>query len=436
MEQLDDPLLQERQQLTDKILKLIGNGGDQPFNEPLFDELALAAFTLQYRANQPYRQFCDAQQATPESITNWRSIPAFPTTAFKDGLVTSFPRQQAVMAQLTSGTTANRRGQIFRDECGRRLVFAANRELTANWLFPDHPDAPQCRVLILAPSPQMAPSMGMAIGMEETRRLFGSPASRFLLGHGGIDIRGLIDDLEEAEASGEPVALIGATGAFVYLLRACERRGISFRLPPGSRISDGGGYRGRFGDMARQEYYDLAERHLSIGSDHCINVLGMAESASNYFENTLRDRLLGIERGTRRMVPPPWCRIEVVSRDDLTPLPAGETGLLRHYDLANLPTVVAVQSDNLGVMNQDGSFRIIGRARLEGGLVAELPAERTVGPLGDNRIFRFLESYVNFSIRFKMGRITGRKPAPSTMGADCPCGATSEEIVERGGTPQ
>ena len=41
------------------------------------------------------------------------------------------------MAQLTSGTTAKERGKIFRDEIGQELVFAANRQMTGAYLFPE-----------------------------------------------------------------------------------------------------------------------------------------------------------------------------------------------------------------------------------------------------------------------------------------------------------
>jgi len=66
--------------------------------------------------------------------------------------------------------------------------------------------------------------------------------------------------------------------------------------------------------------------------------------------------------------------------------------------------------------------------------VSLLPAERTVGPMGDNKIFRFLETYVNFSIRFKMrlSRRKARSPQALAMGADCPCGEGIEQLVEQG----
>ena len=423
-------------QLATAIHTLIDQGVDG--DPATFPELALRVFGYQYRANTPYRQYCDGYGITPATIHHWQQIPAFPTSAFKDGLVTSFPLEQAVMAQLTSGTTANRRGEIYRDAIGRELVFHANRVMTGAFLFPDLELQPRCRVLILAPSPQMAPSMGMAMGMEETRLRFGAPNSRFLLTHSGIDIKGLIDDLGQAEQSGQPVAFIGATGAFVYFFKACQKRGISFQLPPGSRIGDGGGYRGRFGKVERADYYQMAEQILGIDADHCVNVLGMAESATNFFENSLRRTTKGGDGVERFLVSPSWTRTVVVDPHTLQPLADGEVGLLRHYDLANLPTVLAVQSDNLGISLGEQQFSIIGRAQIDKGRVSMVPAERTVGPMGDNRIFRFLEHYVNFSIRFKMGRIAARTPmvpATTSMGSACPCGEGIEEMVAQDNEP-
>jgi hypothetical protein len=392
-----------------------------------FEPLALAVFAYQYRANAPYRAYCDATGRDSGNVWAWRDIPAFPTAAFKTELVTSFPFDEAVMAQLTSGTTAIARGRIFRDEVGRELVLEANRVMTAAWLFPDFGVGQRCRILILAPSPEMAPSMGMAIGMEETRRHFGTPDSRFLLGHSGIDVAALVEALSAAEAGGVPVAMIGSTSAFVYFMQACAKRGVAFRLPAGSRIGDGGGYRGRFGELTQDDYHRLAETVLGIPASHCVNVLGMAESATNFFDDSLRRQVQGEPPGPRLRRGPPWTRTEAVSVTSLAPLPPGEVGLLRHYDLVNLPTVLAVQTDNLGYTTADGGFQIVGRARRDAsGKVSTLPSERVVGPMGDKRIFRMLETYVNFSIRFKAGRLKPRTPMTPPV---CPCDELTVETL-------
>jgi hypothetical protein len=392
-----------------------------------FEHLALDIFEYQYRTNLPYRAFCVAMGKTPANVCVWEDIPAFPTDSFKTELVTSFPFDEAVMANLTSGTTAIARGQIFRDQIGRGLVLDANRIMTGAYLFPDFVSGRRCRVLILAPSPQMAPSMGMATGMDETRRHFGTVDSRFLLSHSGIDVAALVQALEESEQSGVPVAMIGSTSAFVFFLNACKSRGVSFHLPAGSRIGDGGGYRGRFGEMTQENYLALARDVLGIPASHCVNVLGMAESATNYFDDTLRRAVLAHPPAKRMRRCPPWARTMAVSVDDLSPLPPGEIGLLRHVDLSNLPTVLAVQTDNLGYTDEQGQFQIVGRAqRDEAGKVSLLPSERTVGPMGDKRIFRMLEAYVNFSIRFKSGRL---KPRTPMVPPACPCGELADSAI-------
>jgi hypothetical protein len=389
-------------QLAERIHELIAKGTDADFSA--FDDLSLDVFRYQFEHNLAYREYCLARGVQAESVSDWRDIPAYPTAAFKRDIVVSFPMEQAVMAQLTSGTTeANQRGRIFRDEVGRELVFSANRAMTAAYLFPDLESGCRCRILILAPSPQMAPSMGMAIGMEQTRTAFGTDDSRFLLEKTGLDIPTLVEALRTAENTGVCVAMIGSTSAFVYFLRACKRQHLTFRLPAGSRLADGGGYRGRFGEMTRDNYYALVEEVLGVPASSCVNTLGMAESATNYFDNTLREAMLGHPDATRCKRAPAWTRVRAVDVETLEPLPHGAVGLLQHFDLANLPTVIGVQSDNLGYTVDDCCFEIVGRAKIENGAVSTMPSERVVGPMGDRPIFRFLENYVNFSIDFKMG---------------------------------
>jgi hypothetical protein len=54
-------------------------------------------------------------------------------------------------------------------------------------------------------------------------------------------------------------------------------------------------------------------------------------------------------------------RTRVVDPVTLDPLPAGREGLLQHFDLANIGSVIAVQTEDVGVMQDDG-FVVIGRA--------------------------------------------------------------------------
>src|SRR5512134_1508532 len=401
--------------LTEEVLSIIDAGVDAELSDSRFNDYCMQLFALQYETNKIFREFCDIKKVRPGDISRWEDVPLVYNDVFKTHLVASFPLEKSVMACLTGGTTSlTQRGRIFRDEDGKRLVFSANRMMTGSYLFPDFEKGKRCRILILAPSPEFAPSMGMAIGMEQTRQAFGTPDSKFLLGRSGIHVNALLKALRESEASGVPVALIGATSAYVYFFQACRRRKISFCLPPGSRICDGGGYRNRFGVFTRDDYYEMVQDVLGIPDDYCVNVLGEAETATNLFDDSLRRHVKGLPKRERTRPVPPWSRVLAMSIDDLRPLPDGEVGLLAHWDLANIPTVLAVITDNLGYTTDNGrGCEMVGRAKIEGGKVSPLPDENAGSPMGDSAIFRMLERYVNFSIELKMAMAKDPKVSPS-----------------------
>ena len=237
---------QWRASLAERILSIVNAGVDG--SPDVFDILALEVFEYQYANNEPYRHYCDAAGATPDSVRVWSDIPAYPTDAFKSEVVASFETEKAVQAIMTSGTTRpNQRGRIFRDETGQRLIFTANRIMTGAYLFPDFEAGRRCRILLMTPGLDIAPTMGMAIGMDQTRQHFGTEDSMFLVKRSGVDVKALVRALRESEESGTPIALIGATSAFVYFFNACRDKKMRFALPEGSRVCDGGGYRGRFG---------------------------------------------------------------------------------------------------------------------------------------------------------------------------------------------
>ena len=406
-------IITESHRLTEDILGFIAAGVDAEL--PSFNEYSLRLFALQYENNKLFREFCDVKKVRPGDIDRWEDVPMVYNDIFKTHLVASFPLEEAVMSCLTGGTTSiTQRGRIFRDEDGKRLVFAANKMMTGSYLFPDFEEGKRCRILILAPSPELAPSMGMAIGMDQTRLAFGTPDSKFLLGKTGIDVKALLKALRESEASGVPVALIGATSAYVYFFQACRRKKITFKLPAGSRICDGGGYRGRFGVVTRDDYYSMVQEILGIPNHYCVNVLGEAETATNLFDDALRRHVKGLPPRKRTRPVPPWSRVRAMNIDNLKPLPDGEVGLLAHWDLANVPTVLCLITDNLGYTTDDGSgCEMVGRAKLENGKVSPLPDDRPSGPMADSAIFRMLETYVNFTIDFKMRAAKDPKVAPS-----------------------
>ena len=60
---------------------------------------------------------------------------------------------------------------------------------------------------------------------------------------------------------------------------------------------------------------------------------------------------------------PPWVRVRIISPETGREVADGETGLIRIFDLANVFSVAAIQTEDLGIRRGDG-FELVGRAQL------------------------------------------------------------------------
>jgi len=343
--------------LDEKILSYIRRGTDHRDSEE-FNRLALQVFDLQFKYISIYRRYCEKREINPENISSWDQIPALPTDAFKVMELAMFP-SHTVRTFMTSGTTKpEERGKVNYDEGGLGLMDATIYEAASVFLFPDRI---KTTLLIIAPSPDIVPYMIMAYGMNRLKEYFGSSQSRFLIGKEGFDISALIDELRRSETEGIPITICGGSFGFVNVFDTCRERNLRFRPPPGSRILDAGGFKGKSREVKRDEFVSDCEEFLGIAKDYCINLLGMTEISSQFYDNTLRNALKGINV-PRAKINPPWTRTLVVDPDTLEPLPSGKIGLLRHFDLANRGHIQAVQTDDLGRITPEG-FEIYGRTK-------------------------------------------------------------------------
>lgn len=348
----------EEENLRDEILAVLHRGLDAPLEEAEFNRLALEVFAYQFARNRPYAAFSRARGRTPETVSRWQEIPAVPTAAFKDADLTTVPPEEVRVTYLTSGTTAGG------EKRGRHLLPGTelyDASLVPNFQAHLLPDGERMPILVLGPTARYFPHSSLGHMHSRVMELFGTEDSGVFWTEEGPLFPLFLATLERADAGGAAVCLLGTAFGFVRFLDRLEAEGRRLRLPPGSRIMDTGGYKGRSREVPQEELYGLYEELLGVPGTHVVNEYGMTELSSQYYDRTLRDHLTGQPPLPRRKVPPPWTRVQVVDPDTLAPLPQGERGLLRHLDLANLHTVLAVQTDDLGVHRGDG-FEVLGRA--------------------------------------------------------------------------
>ncbi|HEX2202565.1 MAG TPA: hypothetical protein VHG91_04690 [Longimicrobium sp.] len=353
---MSTPAHPDRESLKARLLAVIAAGADAPLGEAELDALARDVFAHQYACNTPYRLFCERRGVSPESVTHWGEIPAVPTDAFKAAALVCGGPDEAVAVFRTSGTTAGRerRGaHHFRDLA---LYDAALRAGFAAHLLPD---GARPRLVSLVPRPADLPDSSLSHMVGEVARDLGEGRSGwFVSTDGGIDPAGLERALREAEEAGEPVCVAGTAFAFVHWLDALTAAGTRFRLPPGSRVMDTGGFKGRSREVGRDELYGMIGERLGIGAAWCVNEYGMTEMSSQFYDGRAGS---AAAPGERLHTGPAWVRTQAVDPETLRPLPHGEVGVLRHLDLANLDSVAAIQTADLGV-TAPGGFRVLGRA--------------------------------------------------------------------------
>ncbi|MEO2053696.1 MAG: long-chain fatty acid--CoA ligase [Nitrospira sp.] len=318
-----------------------------PGSDPLFNELALLLYRHQYRHNSPYRQFSDSLHQSPETVKTWEAIPAIPVIAFKYTALSCRPIQKAQRLFYSSGTTQKTRSchPLFDIEISKKAILAH---------FKRHllPRSDRIRFMILTPSPQEAPMTSLSYMMEVVRKAFGTKESAYYIEQGQLQSERLIREMAETD---EAVCLIGTSFSFVHFIDFCKENSWTCTLPTGSRIMDTGGFKGSSREVPQEWIYSKAWKYWGIPNENCVNEYGMTEMTSQFY-----DRIVG-ESAPRLFRPPPQVRTRLLSPETLEPAPKGEVGLLAHTDLANLDSVAALLTEDLG-REVEGGFVLLGRA--------------------------------------------------------------------------
>src|SRR5437762_10663297 len=100
-------------------------------------------------------------------------------------------------------------------------------------------------MLVAGPPPDAAPHSSLTHMFGCVVQEFGTPGSGFFANETGLDLEQLLAALRASEQTREPVCLMGAAFALLHLVDTLDARGLRFELPPGSRLMDTGGYKGR-----------------------------------------------------------------------------------------------------------------------------------------------------------------------------------------------
>jgi len=316
-----------------------------------WNQLAGELFAWQFAQVPAYRRLCLARAVTPKNLASWRDIPAIPQQLFKQTLLYAHGSASPAAIYVTSGTTTGRPGRqhlldtdIYRAVSveGARRAGLFSREVELHFLTPSPTEASYSSL-----------SAMFGFWQKAFRQIF--PRPRFWVSHGHFEFARLRETLTaqiKARQPGRglrPVAICGTAFSFVHLLEAWADLP-PLRLPRGSWLLETGGFKGRGREISKAELYAQLARTFTVRDDAIWNEYGMSELSSQAYARGMK----GLHHA------PPWARVLVCDPATGREVRVGKQGLVRWIDLANIDSVLALQTLDVAERTPQG-FRLVGR---------------------------------------------------------------------------
>ena len=301
-------------------------------NQSDFKTCALQVFRHQFKNNAIYRSFCDLLYIHSSDVKEIEEIPFLPIQFFKSHAVLS--STQAVKETFTSsGTTGS--------SVSKHMVTDLSWYTKSYTKGFEHFYGPieEYTVLGLLPNYLERDGSSLIYMVDDFIKKSNNPASGFYLNN----LTELSKTLIALDKKGEKVLLIGVTFALLDLI---ERQ--QFKLQ-NTIIMETGGMKGRRKEIIRNELHEI----LSAG-------FGVSKIYSEYGMTELLSQ--GYSSGDGVFDCPPWMKILARDTEDaLTMVGTNKTGGLNVIDLANYNSCSFIATQDLGKVDNNGCFEVLGR---------------------------------------------------------------------------
>jgi hypothetical protein len=300
-------------------------------NDEAFNEIALELFVRTRAYNPVYAEYVRALFPNGCEPAGYSTIPCLPVSFFKTHKVYSADKPPQKIF-LSSGTTGMERSSHFVAD-----LDLYRRSLTEGFRY-FYGDPTDYLFAALTPSPAENPDSSLIFMiselMQQTEGLF--------LSLDRADKDPLLP-LLPLRSKNKKVFLIGLTYALLDLAELHPEKDASLI------IVETGGMKGRRKEMVREELHERLQEGFGVEKVH--SEYGMSELLSQAWS-----------KGDGIFRCPPWMKVLVRDPNDpLSLLPPGHTGGINIIDLANINSCPFIATQDLGKLNEDGSFEVRGR---------------------------------------------------------------------------
>lgn len=301
-------------------------------NEEQFNQLALRIFHYQAENNEVYKEYLCLLGTNISEIDTIEKIPFLPIEFFKTHrIVTGTHEIQKTF--FSSGTTGMDRSN---HHISNLKIY---EESFIHGFENQYGDIKNYCVLALLPTYLENESSSLVYMVNALIERSGNPHSGFYLNN----FSDLIDKLTILEKTGQKTILLGVSYALLDLIDL-----MSFPLSH-TIVMETGGMKGRRKELTKKELHQKLAEGFGLKAIH--SEYGMTELLSQAYS-----------KGEGKFRHPAWMKI--IIRDTYDPfsyLEKGKSGGINVIDLANIYSCSFIETKDLGKINPDNSFEILGR---------------------------------------------------------------------------
>lgn len=313
--------------------KLINVFQKKTLNEDEFNDLCISIFKFQYQNNNIYKSYVNYVCKDASNLNHYTQIPFLPIEFFKKHDIVCLPQTNSDVVFTSSGTT----GTITSKHIVQDIELYTQSYLNGFQLF--YGSISDYCILALLPSYLERKGSSLIYMFDDLIKKSNYPFSSFYL----HNMDELISTSEKLIDNNQKVILLGVTYA---LLDLAEK---NHKLSKDWIVMETGGMKGKRKEMIKHELHDILINSFGVNSIH--SEYGMTELLSQAYSKS---------NGIYQTVP--WMKILIRDvNDPFTYLNNRKTGGINVIDLANLYSCSFIETKDLGKINEDGSFEIMGR---------------------------------------------------------------------------
>lgn len=317
-------LLKKGRQLEKKIFSIN--------KETDFNQLAIEIFHFQYGYNLVYKQYVDYIGVLPNKVKYLSQIPFMPIEFFKTHKVIINGLNEQIIFRSSGTTGINQSKHYVLSETLYQNSFIK----AFNYFFGEIGD--YC-ILALLPGYLEREGSSLVYMVEHLMKHSLHPDNGFYLNEYEL----LADKLLNLEKKKQKYLVIGVSYAlldFAYKFKMNLNNGI---------IMETGGMKGTRKELLKTELHNILKTAFNVPQIH--SEYGMTELLTQAYS-----------KGKGLFDTPTWMKILIRDTyDPFTFLKKGKSGGINVIDLANLYSCSFIETKDLGKINQNGQFEVLGR---------------------------------------------------------------------------